>query len=310
MDEEDVGIGVDFDYCQYEEKFYEETYRRNGDSSDDDSALSVSSPRDPPPFRQQTKNVSELSTRLSLRRAELLSISAYQYRLRGDQWVLSEARLVTHLLDFMDLPAKQHRFVSRICTDTVDPPLFSVGDCGLEIDDRYSFPPTSFLCPIQKSYLRSLGETILPYHRHLVELLRFCQSTPSCWKCFHASSCQGNMRLVDKLRRRLLKDTPRVLTCLYDQWQKVSLIYKVTASFLRRRTWKWEDVEEIWTSLFLLTSNQRLHPLPQREQLADLQKRCYEMLLRIMDSIYTLGKVPPGVADHFVLFKFVLLSTL
>lgn len=119
-DEEDGGIGVDFDQCTEEFQFYTSCLEDRGDGnvSRADSAVCLNSARDPFPAETQKFNSSRRNHHVRIfHEAHVKRCQRYREEMETqrngtDSYLLTQQRLSIHLIDFVDLPLKVSLFGS------------------------------------------------------------------------------------------------------------------------------------------------------------------------------------------------------
>uniref|UniRef100_A0A1I7UUB2 Dynein heavy chain 7, axonemal n=1 Tax=Caenorhabditis tropicalis TaxID=1561998 RepID=A0A1I7UUB2_9PELO len=319
-DEEDGGISVEFDQCAQEISYYKSCLEDRGDGSGDvsrcDSAVCLNSARDPLPAVLQRFNSSRRNHCVRTFREENVKISqSYRkemekQRTGTDSYLLTQQRLVIHLIDFVDLPLKKNT-KRRIWTDRVTSPLYTITESGLEVNSDYFFPMESPYASIQKSYLRSLADSLTRSHRKLIEICDFverCEEHSQLMlPTLIAVLCdwvngflRDHTRQLDELRSERLDDPLHTLSRLNTIVEDVEIVRLIIGDDAGRNIWLWEDIEKSWNRVFLLTQHEAL--VKKRIVVKNLQRKWTRALLSTMDHIFETGRVPPGVV-HFVLHK-------
>uniref|UniRef100_A0A1I7XTI3 Gamma-tubulin complex component n=1 Tax=Heterorhabditis bacteriophora TaxID=37862 RepID=A0A1I7XTI3_HETBA len=87
------------------------------------------------------------------------------YRARGEQFILCDERLLSHLLNFIDVPPE-------VKTDD-DPPLFSVMNDAVFVNTRYYFHDSDIRHKYSHSYLCNTASPYLNTHIQLREIIQF-----------------------------------------------------------------------------------------------------------------------------------------
>ncbi|EGT56308.1 hypothetical protein CAEBREN_30009 [Caenorhabditis brenneri] len=227
-----------------------------------------------------------------------------------DSYLLTQQRLSIHLIDFVDIPLKKNT-QRRIWTDRVTSPLYTMTESGLEVNSDYFFPMESPYAAIQKSYLRSLADSLTRSHRKLIEICDFverCEEHSQLMlPTLIAVLCdwvngflRDHTRQLDELRIERLDDPLQTLARLNVIVEDVEIVRAMIGEDAGRNVWIWEDIEQSWNRVFLLTQHEAI--VKKRKIGQKLQKKWIAALLSTMDHIFETGRVPAGVV-HFVLHK-------
>lgn len=188
-------------------------------------------------------------------------------------------------------------------------PLYRLTSGGLEVNSDYYFPMESPYANIQKSYLRTLADHLTRTHRKLNEICEFverCEEhsqlmlptliTVLCdWvkQFLRDHACH-----LDELRAERLEDPLQTLARLNKNMEEVEIVRAVIGDDVGRHIWLWEDIENSWNRVFLLTQMDAI--AKKRDVVKLLQNKWIRALLSIMDHIFEIGRVPAAI-DYFVL---------
>uniref|UniRef100_A0A8R1DLP5 Uncharacterized protein n=1 Tax=Caenorhabditis japonica TaxID=281687 RepID=A0A8R1DLP5_CAEJA len=277
-DDEDGGIGEDFDQCANEALFYQSCLEDRGDGDGNlsraDSAVCLNSPRDPAPAALQKFNSSRRNHHvrtfheINVKRCQAYRKEMEKHRTGTDSYLLTQQRLAIHLIDFFDLPLKEN-MQRRIWTDRVTSPLYSMTERGLEVNNDYFFPMESPFANIQKSYLRSLADNLTRSHRKLAEISSFVENCeersqltlPMLISVLCDSAKQflrDHSKNLDELRSQRPVDPLQTLAKLNLFTEDVEVVRAMIGEDAERQIWLWEDIEKSWNRIFLLTQQEAI----------------------------------------------------
>lgn len=105
---------------------------------------------------------------------------------------------------------------------------------------------------------------------------------------------------LDELRAERLEDPLQTLARLNKNMEEVEIVRAVIGDDVGRHIWLWEDIENSWNRVFLLTQMDAI--AKKRDVVKLLQNKWIRALLSIMDHIFEIGRVPAAI-DYFVLHK-------
>ncbi|KAL6733689.1 hypothetical protein Aduo_004316 [Ancylostoma duodenale] len=309
----DDGFKYDIDLIKEELEYYKkerEKRREDGDISDNDSAIDstrvwdlhvpLATHNGPRKKTDVCTVVQRAITLKNLHKVELL-----RYRACAEQYILTKDRLVFHLLAFIDLPKNQPPAYE-------DPPLYSVCNDAIVVDSNYQFKESDPQAQYGEEHLVNIAIPYLTTHLELRELTNFVgklESTkelPAFWQIFLTFMRQffaDYGGAISSLRRRKHLSIAAMLERTRPIRECVHLLYVLTSAWFESYKFDWVNVELAWNNVFVVMDQGAELNEDETTLVIQLQEGYCQLLLRIMDHIYSFGNVPKIHENYFILYN-------
>ncbi|PAV70137.1 hypothetical protein WR25_24065 [Diploscapter pachys] len=269
-----------------------------------DSGISIKTPRRDWPLKEVTKNqihpgICRYVVRESdMKLAELYAIKESEYKLKGENWILTDPRIITHLLDFLDLPP-DFRINTRAATES---PLYSIRNNKISIDDRYQFQDSDLRKTYGLSQVRNYGNLLLQTKTNLlkvIDLVKVLRAVPEIhgfWKIFLDfldEYLQFHSAEVDVLRAQNFK-RPDLLLCSCDDLKDgVELVMWLVNPHLGKYSWTWKNMDTVWETMYRLWADPpEAWTKTQVKIIARLQYLMLPVLISSLEMLYSECVVP------------------
>ncbi|EYC05220.1 hypothetical protein Y032_0083g1654 [Ancylostoma ceylanicum] len=309
----DDGFKYDIDLIKEEIEYYKkerEKRKEDGDISDNDSAIDSARVWNlPVPLatqngpRKKTEVCTVVQRGVTLK--NLHKVELLRYRACAEQYILTKDRLVFHLLAFIDLP-KGHPPAYE------DPPLYSVCNDAIVVDSNYQFKESDPHSQYGEEHLVNIATPYLATHVELREVTNFVDKLesmtglPAFWQIFVNFMRQffaDYGSAISSLRRKkrlsiaaLLERTRPIRDCVH-------LLYVLTSAWFESHKFDWVNVELAWNNVFVVMDQGAELNEDETTLMIQLQEGYCQLLLKIMDHIYSFGNVPKIHEDYFILYN-------
>ncbi|RCN29431.1 hypothetical protein ANCCAN_24809 [Ancylostoma caninum] len=300
-------------YCTFQLEYYkkeQEKRREDGDISDNDSAIDSArvwdlhvplATRNGPRRKTDVCTVAQRAVTLkNLHKVELL-----RYRACAEQYILTKDRLLFHLLAFIDLPKDQPPAYE-------DPPLYSVCNDAIVVDSNYQFKESDPQAQYGEEHLVNIATPYLATHVELHEITNFvgklesAKGLPAFWQIFLNFIRQffaDYGSAVSSLRRRKRLSIAALLERTRPIRECVHLLYVLTCAWFEAYKFDWLNVELAWNNVFIVMDQGAELNKDETTLVIQLQEGYCQLLLRIMDHIYSFGNVPKIHENYFILYN-------
>ncbi|XGW10178.1 hypothetical protein V3C99_012008, partial [Haemonchus contortus] len=280
--------------------------------SDSESDSAIHSPRvwSTPPISKARDNGVRSSTRTYMvpRKAMSLSnlhkVELLRYRACGEQYILNKDQLVFHLISFINVCEDGPRAYD-------DQPLFII--CNDTMGINRNFINSDRFRPFNsEKHLANIAKPYSSTHMALYELalfidkLRANRSLPAFWEVFLdfiRDFFADYRNSLSKLHNFKKLTVAGLLTSTAPFRESIQLLHSLTCSWLEVHKFEWIHVEMAWNNLFAIMEDSNVLSESEIAIVIRLQKIYQRALLRVMDSVYSFGRVPKNWEQHFILYN-------
>ncbi|KAK6732036.1 hypothetical protein RB195_016423 [Necator americanus] len=320
-DDKDEGIGdvnaddvfkYDIDLIKEEVEYYKrkQAHKEDGDVSDEDSAIgsarvwkltvplaTLNGPR-------RNTNVCTVNQR-AITFKNLHNVELLRYRACGEQYILTKDRLVFHLLAFIDLPKEEPSAYD-------DPPFYSIINETIVVNPNYRFKKSDPQSQYGEEFLANIVAPYTATYVELRELTNFVDklesnaALPVFWQVFLGFIQQffaDYRRAISALRRQKRLYVADLLEKSRPLRKCVRLLHMLTSAWFEVYKFDWIHVELAWNNIFVVMDCGAELSEDEAKLVSRLQEGYCQLLLRIMDRIYSLGEVPKNYENHFILYN-------
>lgn len=235
----------------------------------------------------------------------LHNVELLRYRACGEQYLLTEDRLIYHLISFIDI-----HYDGPTAYD--DPPFFSVCNDAIVIDANYHYTDENPRSRYSEEHFVNMATPYLSTHIELREIMNFVdkleQSTtiPAFWEVFLIfmhNFFADYRKSLSTLRKCEGLSIAGLLDLTKPFRQCVHLIHSLFCSWFEVHKFEWIHIELAWNNLFALMNDCAGKSEAEVSMIIQLQEMYQDVLLKIMDYLYSFGKVPLIWEKYFILYN-------